>query len=62
MRRVTLVFFIGFLVLTTWPGFTLLNRPTPFILGLPFNLFALVVLIIAGMGVLFALYLSERDR
>ncbi len=62
MRRVTLIYLICFLLTVTWPGFTLINRPTPLILGLPFNLFCLAVLILGGMGVLYALYRSEEKR
>lgn len=60
MRVFTLIFFIGFLAMVTWPGFGLVNRPTPFVLGLPFNLFAIAALVIAGMAVLYALYLSDK--
>ena len=55
MRRAPRTFFIGFLTLTTWPGFTRFNRPATFILGLPINPVALIVLILARMGDLFAL-------
>ena len=61
MRLLALTYFVGFLAAVTWPGFTLFNRPTPIILGLPFNLFCLSVLILSGMGVLYALYRSEKD-
>ncbi|MEO1015373.1 MAG: hypothetical protein AAFX08_09340 [Pseudomonadota bacterium] len=62
MRRVTFIYLTFFLLAVTWPGFTLINRPTPIVLGLPFNLFCLAVLILAGMGVLYALYRSEGRR
>jgi len=61
MRRVTLYFFIFFVLIVTFPGFALLNRPTPFILGLPFNLFCLAVLVLSAMAVLYALYRAEGD-
>lgn len=62
MRVVTAVYFCFFLLAVTWPGFSLFNRVEPLILGLPFNLFSLAILILIGMGVLYALYLSEpRD-
>ncbi|MBI1393244.1 MAG: hypothetical protein GC152_10940 [Alphaproteobacteria bacterium] len=61
MRLFSLIFFLFFLVAVTWPGFELVNRPTPIVLGLPFNLFAIAILVLAGMAVLFALYLSDKD-
>ncbi|MEO0689458.1 MAG: hypothetical protein AAFY51_04055 [Pseudomonadota bacterium] len=45
--------------MTTWPGVYMINRIEPFVLGLPFNLFAIALLIVAALGLLTALYLSE---
>jgi len=54
------VYMLIFLALTTWPGATLVNAVEPFILGLPFNLFFIAVLILGGLGILTALYFSEK--
>lgn len=48
-----------FLALTTWPGATIINQVKPFVLGLPFNLFAIGALIMGALVLLTALYLSE---
>lgn len=60
VRRLTAAYMIAFLLAVIWPGFLLFNRVTPIILGLPFNLFCIALLITVGMGVLFALYRSEQ--
>lgn len=62
VRWLTAVYMIAFLLAVTWPGFLLFNRVTPIILGLPFNLFFIALLITVGMGVLFILYRSEQRR
>lgn len=49
-----------FLILTIWPGATLINAVEPFVLGLPLNLFVIAVLIMGGLGMLTILYLSEK--
>jgi len=49
-----------FLLATTWPGAQLINKVEPFILGLPFNLFAIALLIIGALVMLTALYVSEQ--
>ena len=49
-----------FLSLTTWPGVSVINSVTPLVLGLPFNLFGIAVLIVGGLCILAALYASER--
>ena len=54
------VYMLLFLGLTTWPGVTLVNAVEPFILWLPFNLFFIAVLILGGLGILTALYFSEK--
>ncbi|MGF1453906.1 MAG: hypothetical protein ACFB6R_00870 [Alphaproteobacteria bacterium] len=61
VRLCAVVYFAFFAIAVTWPGFTLVNRVEPLILGLPFNLFALAVLILGGMGVLYALYRTQDD-
>ena len=62
VRWLTAAYMIAFLLGVTWPGFLLFNRVTPIILGLPFNLFFIALLISVGMGVLFILYRSEQRR
>ena len=52
-----------FVALTIWPGATLINSVEPFVLGLSFMLFVIAMLILGGLGILTALYLSEtRER
>ncbi len=50
-----------FLLATTWPGAMLFNRVQPFVLGLPFNLFFIALLIIGALGLLAVLYVSEQS-
>lgn len=38
-RRLTLAFFIAFVVVQTYPGALPFHRPRPFVLGLPFPFF-----------------------
>ena len=49
-----------FVMLTIWPGAALVNAARPFVLGLPFNLFVIALLIVGGLGALTLLYLSEK--
>ncbi|MEM1053428.1 MAG: hypothetical protein AAGI28_15170 [Pseudomonadota bacterium] len=61
-RMVRWIFGLGimaFLAMTTWPGVYMINRIEPLVLGLPFNLFAIALLIVVALGLLTALYLSE---
>ena len=59
--RIATAAYMGlFAALTTWPGILLINRPRPFIFSLPFNLFALALLILGGMAFLILLYFSEN--
>ncbi|MEL6708052.1 MAG: hypothetical protein AAFP79_07205 [Pseudomonadota bacterium] len=60
VRWCVAVYMLFFLALTTWPGVTLINRVEPFVLGLPLNLFMIAVLILGGLALLTALYLSEK--
>lgn len=48
-----------FLLATTWPGVMLINHAEPLVMGLPFNLFALALIISVGLVMLAALYISE---
>ncbi|MEL6324874.1 MAG: hypothetical protein AAFQ84_11665 [Pseudomonadota bacterium] len=53
-------YMLVFLLATTWPGALLLNRVQPFVLGLPFNLFCIALLIMGALGLLAVLYVSEQ--
>ena len=62
-RGVLIGYSLLFVALTIWPGATLINSVEPLVLGLPFNLFVIAMLILGGLGILTALYLSEtRER
>ncbi len=58
-RGVALAYFIAFTFLVIWPGALIYNRATPLILGLPFNLFVIALLVLGGLAVLFMLYRAE---
>ncbi len=58
---VTLVF-VGAFATTMWPLFTLLNRIRPLVLGIPFSLFALIVLVLICFGSMLALFRWEDAR
>jgi len=60
VRWMTGAYMLVFLLATTWPGAQLINKVEPFILGLPFNLFAIALLIIGALVMLTALYVSEQ--
>ena len=60
VRGIVAVYLLVFLFGTTWPGTTLYNSATPFVLGLPFNLFVLAALVATALAVLAALYFSEK--
>lgn len=55
-----LTYMLLFLLATIWPGALLFNQIQPLILGLPFNLFFIALLITGGLGALTALYFSEK--
>lgn len=59
MRGVVTAYMLLFLLATTWPGASLFNRAEPLVLGLPFNLFVLALLISVALVMLAALYVSE---
>ena len=50
---------VVFLAGTTYPGVTLFNQVEPLVIGLPFNLFMLALLIVIALMLLAALYVSE---
>jgi len=58
---VTLVF-IGTFLATMWPVYLLFDRIRPFVLGIPFSLFYLVVLVFVCFFSLLALYRWEDKR
>ena len=61
-RRVylaVLVYFAVVFLAMIWPVVTLFSRARPLILGLPFFLFYLAVLLLASFAVLLALFLWE---
>ncbi|MEM9310108.1 MAG: hypothetical protein AAGA34_01565 [Pseudomonadota bacterium] len=60
VRWLVAAYMVLFLSLTTWPGVSVINSVTPLVLGLPFNLFCIAVLIVGGLCILAALYASER--
>ncbi|WP_152553514.1 hypothetical protein [Erythrobacter longus] len=59
VRGLVTAYMLLFLLATTWPGATLFNTATPLVLGLPFNLFVLAMLISVALVMLAALYVSE---
>lgn len=60
MRWIVAAYMLLFLLATTWPGATLMNHVEPFVLGLPFNLFFIALLIVIALSLLTALYMSEQ--
>lgn len=60
VRWIVAAYMLVFLVATTWPGAGLINMVRPFVLGLPFNLFMIALLIVIALGLLAALYVSEK--
>jgi hypothetical protein len=55
------VLFIGGFFATIWPIYPLFNRIRPFVLGIPFSLFYLIILVGVCFGAMLALYIWE-DR
>ena len=52
-------YMVIFLAGTTYPGVTLFNQVEPLVIGLPFNLFMLALLIVIALVLLGALYITE---
>lgn len=50
-----------FLVAVTWPGAMLFNSVEPLVLGLPFNLFLIALLILGALCLLACLYICEKS-
>lgn len=59
VRGLVSAYMLLFLLATTWPGASVFNRAEPLVLGLPFNLFVLAMLISVALVMLAALYISE---
>jgi len=60
VRALVTAYLVLFLLATTWPGAMLFNKAEPLMLGLPFNLFILAMLISVALMLLAALYFSEN--
>lgn len=59
VRRIVAAYMVIFLAGTTYPGVTLFNQVEPLVIGLPFNLFMLALLIVIALVLLGALYITE---
>ena len=59
VRMIVAAYLALFMVGTTFPGATLFNQVEPLVIGLPFNLFMLALLIVIALMLLIALYISE---
>ena len=57
--RVVLVFFAAVLAAMIWPVVAIFSRVEPLVIGLPFFLFYLLVLLVLSFLVLLALYFWE---
>lgn len=57
----TLVFVAAFLA-TMWPLYPVFSRIRPFVLGVPFSLFSLIVLVALCFFSMLALYVWETRR
>ncbi len=60
VRRLTLVFFVVYLIALTYPGYLPFRHPTPMILGLPLSLVWVILWVLLGWGMLTLLYLVDR--
>lgn len=60
VRWAVVAYMVLFLLATTWPGAAYFNNIEPLVLGLPFNLFFIAMLIVGGLAMLVALYVSEQ--
>lgn len=62
-RTLTAIFFACFLLAVTWPGMIPFNHARPFVLGLPFSFFWVVLWVVGGGLVLFGLdRVEQRER
>ncbi len=60
LRRAVAVFFCLVFLASIWPVYPLFSRIQPLVLGLPFSLAYLVILLVAAFLVLLGLYLWEQ--
>ena len=51
-RRIAWCYHLVFLAAVTWPGQTLVNTPTPFVLGMPRQMALVAILIVGSLIVL----------
>ena len=57
--KIVILYFILIFAAMMWPIYPIFSRIRPMVLGIPFSLFYLVILIIASFLVLLSLYLWE---
>lgn len=60
IRWAVFAYMLVFLGFCTWPGAQLINKVEPLIMGLPFNLFFIALLILVALALLVVLYVSEQ--
>ncbi len=60
VRWIVFAYLLVFLGFSAWPGAQLINRVEPLVMGLPFNLFFIAMLIIVALALLALLYVSEQ--
>ncbi len=60
LRRAVALFFCLVFLASIWPVYPLFSRIQPLVLGLPFSLAYLVILLVAAFLVLLGLYLWEQ--
>ncbi len=58
-RTLALIFFAAYTLALTYPGFVPFNRIRPFVLGLPFSFFWVVLWVAASLLVLWILHHAE---
>lgn len=57
-----LIYFIVLVLCTVWPIYLIGNRVEPYVLGMPFSMFWIVLVLGASLAGLFHLYRFERKR
>ncbi len=62
VHRAVVLYFIFVFAAMIWPIYPLFSRVRPLILGMPFSLFYLVVLLLVSFGVMLSLYFWEDRR
>jgi hypothetical protein len=51
VRRFSILFFLAYTVVLTWPGLVPFNRVRPLVFGLPFNFFWVALWVVLGLFV-----------